>query len=62
MKLKMRGELGMKVHALTIGKDPEEFVKEQTKKIGNTQEKAKKFRFFAMIAVAIYFAYKQFSK
>ena len=36
MKLKMRAELGMKVHALTIGKDPEEFVKEQKRSMENT--------------------------
>jgi hypothetical protein len=32
MKLKMRADLGMKLHAMTLGKDPEEFVKEQKKK------------------------------
>ncbi len=35
IKLKMRQELGMKVHAVNIGKDPEEFIKNRNQTIVN---------------------------
>lgn len=34
-KLRMRGELGMKLHAVMQGKDPEEFVKNRNNTIAN---------------------------
>ena len=52
----------LSVHALTIGKDPEQFLAERDQQINNMQQKKPRLRQLAFFLCMGYVIYKKFTK